>query len=386
MAERKAGNWLHGFNLYTQESEAPDRFILWAGMSAVAAATQRQVYIKWAYRKWYTNLYVMLVGPTGSRKTTAMLFAKDILQSCNIAMSSESLSKEALIEQMVERNKLKIPKRSALTVFVSEFMTFYQISGPAMIEFLTDIWDSPDKWEYATKKRGVERIQNAFLNMLGATTPSWIAETFTASFVDHGFVGRNLFICEDGPRFRKARPKVTKEMEEMYLALIEDLTHLTKVQGEFQWSKEAEKYFDHYYEQEYPKEKIDYRLSGYLERKPTHLLKVAMVLALTERDDLILREKDLTTAKMLLEDLEPRMLKAFSAVGKNPYASDLERILHDIILEGGITDQELRKRNFHAMEKMKLDEQLENLKLMGLIRASMKNGRLCWVATGDGMK
>lgn len=385
MAERKAGNWLRGFEFYTKESEAPDSFILWAGLSAIAGATQRQVYINWAYRKWYTNMYLMLVGPSGSRKSTALFFSKDLIRAVGVPISSDVLSKEAMIEQMVERNKMKKPPRSALTISVSEFMTFFQVSGLPMIEFLTDVWDSQDKWEYATKKRGTEIVNNIFLNMQGATTPSWIAETFTSAFVEHGFVGRTIFVAEEEKRFYKARPQVSQEMKQMYVNLLEDLSHIATIKGEFQWSKEAEEYFDHYYEKEYPKEEIDYRLQSYLERKPTHILKTAMILALSQSDELVLREKHLAMSRALLEQLEPKMVKAFSAVGRNIHAQDLVRMVSDISKNGGMTEEELRKRNMHAMDKQRLDQEIENMLAMGLIKMTIVGGKRAYKTTGKAL-
>ena len=377
--ERKAGNWVRGFLFYTQESEAPTRFLFWVALSAIAAATQRQVHISWVYRKWYPNMYVMLVGPTGSRKSTALYFGRDLIHAVGIPISSDALSKEAMVEQMVERNKMKKPPRSALTVTVSEFMTFFATSGLSMIEFLTDVWDCHDKWEYATKKRGTEVVNNIFLNMLGATTPSWISETFTSAFTDHGFTGRTVFVSEDGPRFHKSRPTTTPEMKQMYLWLIQDLAHIATLQGEFKWTDEGAAWFDNWYDNIYPLMKIDYRLKGYLERKPTHLLKVAMLLALSDEDTLELRPEHFETALSLLEDLEPNMIRAFSSVGKNLFAADLERMLEDIRREGGMSDAEVRRRNYHAMDKIKLEEQIEQLKMMKSIAIVMRKGEIWYV-------
>lgn len=376
---RKAGNWLRGFQFYTKESEAPDSFLLWAGITAVAGATQRQVWTRWVYRRWFPNTYLMLVGPTGSRKSSALFFARDMMKATNIPLSSDALTKEAIIEQMVERNKTRLPKRSALTICVSEFMTFFGNTGLPMLEFLTDVYDCHDKWEYATRKRGVEPVDNVFLNLLGATTPSWLSETFTPAFTDHGFVGRTVFVAEDGPRFRKSRPKETREMQDMYVALLEDLARIATLKGEFQWSQEGEEYFDNYYDNEYPLEKIDYRLSGYLERKPAHILKTAMVLAIADSDSLVLTSQHFATARQLLEQLEPKMVKAFRTIGRNIHAQDLERIYADILTSGGMSDAQIRERHAHNLDKQRMEEQIESLKLMGRIGVTIKNGSLFYI-------
>lgn len=380
MAERKLSNWLHGFLEYTKESEAPDNYLLWTAISTLAGATQRQISTKWGYLTIYPNMYTMLVGPPGFRKSTALSFGRGLLRAIGVPMSSESMSKEAMITQMVERNKMKKPPRSALTVLSSDFMTFMQTSGPSMIEFLTDIYDSPDKWEYTTKQRGSEVVKNGFVNLLAATTPGWISDTFSISFIEQGFASRCLFIYEDKLRFLRAFPKVTPEMEEVYLALIEDLQYINKLKGVIPWTQAGHDWFENWYEKEHPKELLDYRLSGYLRRKPTHVLKLAMILALSERDDKIqMDSKNISAAKRLLDFLEPKMTKTFSSVGRNPYASDMERIYEDVLENGPIQVQELRRKNRHAMDKRTFDDTMENLTLMGLLKTALVKGQLCYI-------
>lgn len=380
MAERKAGNWIRGFQYYTSESEAPNSYLTWVAISTIAGAVQRQCHVKWLYYNYFPNMYIILVGPPGrTHKSSAMWFGRNLLDQIGVPTASESGSKEALIGQMILKNKLKRRDSNPITVHSSDFMTFIQTSGPAMIEFLTDIYDCPDKWEYNTKQRGPEIIKKAYVNLLAGTTPSWIAQTFNIAFVEQGFASRTLFIYEQEPRFHKAFAEITAEMQQMYLNLVEDLVTISKIKGEFQWTKDGIEWFRHWYEKELPLEKLDFRLQGYLHRKPTHVLKLGMILCLSETDVLELNETYLKTAKLILDSIEPNMVKTFSSVGKNPFASDMERILHEIKVEGSISEQEIRRRNAGTMEKQKLEDALESLHLMGLIKTVFKEGKLFWV-------
>src|SRR5690606_13386412 len=122
-----------------------------------------------------------------------------------IPIGSEAITKEALIEQMQLR---ETEGNCALTLTLSELSTFIAPSGPAMVEFLTDIYDSPDKWTYTTRKHGDQDLPNAFLNLLAGTTPGWISQSFDSTFVEQGLASRTLFIFEDRPRFRRAFAQV----------------------------------------------------------------------------------------------------------------------------------------------------------------------------------
>ena len=66
-------DWLTAFCDYAQHGEAPRRMYFWAGVSAVAGALRRKVWIDEAYFKWYCNMYIVFVAPPGivSKSTTA---------------------------------------------------------------------------------------------------------------------------------------------------------------------------------------------------------------------------------------------------------------------------------------------------------------------------
>jgi hypothetical protein len=65
---RKFPSWLQALSLYAEETEAPRQFWTWAGISTIASALQRKVWLPFGFEKLYPNLYVILVGPPASRK------------------------------------------------------------------------------------------------------------------------------------------------------------------------------------------------------------------------------------------------------------------------------------------------------------------------------
>lgn len=374
---RQLENWIKGFSFFTSESEAPDSYLFWTAMSTIAGAIQRRVHVRWIYYDFYPNMYIVLVGPPARvHKSSVIAFGRNFLREIGVATASEAITKEALIDQMDKRST---EFASALTVLSSELETFISPSGEKMIGFLTDIFDSPDIWEYTTKGGGTKIIKKPYLNLLAGTTPSWIATSFDISFVEQGMASRTLFIFENKPRFHKAFANITPEMWEMRDKLAMDLEHISQLEGEFEWTEDAIEWFTDWYENHLPQEKLDYRLEGYLGRKPTHLLKVAMVLSLAARDELVLDSQILQLAKAQLDLLESSMVKTFSAVGRNPYASDLERIFNEILLEGGMTKAEIMQRNAHAMQKAVLEETLETLILMGVVRQEVNRGHVTYL-------
>ena len=55
--------WLLGYREYTAQSEAPEPFHLWTGMSVLSAALRSHVWTIQASYVVYPNLYLALVPP-----------------------------------------------------------------------------------------------------------------------------------------------------------------------------------------------------------------------------------------------------------------------------------------------------------------------------------
>lgn len=378
------GNWLKGWQFWLQNSEAPDSYIQWAGLSAIAGATMRRVHTEWVYETLYPNQYIILVGPAGLvHKSATIMQVRKMLRLVGVPLTSESLTKEALIAQMSKRGD---GITSALTALPDEFSDFVRPSGPPMLEFLTSIFNSPDEWEYTTRSRDTESISRPFLNLLAGTTERWIANEFDITFTEQGFASRTLFVHETEPRFRKARAKKTPEMYKMYDCLIEDLLMINSLEGEFSWDPRAEDWFVDWYEQKLQDELrgIDPKLKSYVARKPTHTLKLAMLISLMQKDELVLTLDDMRTAKLALDALEPSMAATFNAVGRNIYAGDMRQIYADILASGGMDYATILERYSSAMPRADLDDQLETLQLIRYIHKESKGTTIRYVANSKG--
>lgn len=370
MPSRELSNWIEGFMYYSSESEAPESYLYWSALNVISAATQRRVWTEWAYYKVYPNLYVMLVGPAGNRKNAAIRFARDFLRDVKVSLASSSVSREALGDQMKA-------KGGAVAITNNEFASFVRTSGDSMVEFLTDIFDCDDLFEHSTRGSGVVKIENAFLTMLAGAVPDWIANTFDVTFVESGFASRTIFINENTVRFRNPRPQITSEMMRMRESLVRDLEDMMTAHGCFEWTEEAGIWFDTWYTGPYDKEKLGHKLQGFKSRKPLHIIKVAMLLSLNESNSLIIEARHLQEAKKQVELIQPKMEEAFSAVGRNPFASNLERIAFEIKTRGQMEKGEIVEAMYHDIpNKQILDEILENLQLMGKIRAERLGGKI----------
>jgi len=284
----------------------------------------------------YPNLYVILVGPPGLvKKTTAITIAKGLLYELKtIPFSGECTSKEKLVIDMAEteRQVADLPddyaaKRtySPLTVMASELSEFFQLSGDGMVGFLTDIFDINFPYTHKTKNKGSVIINGPYLNLLAGTTPSWMTSYLRDDIITGGFTRRCLFVYEAENACRIALPVVTARQREAWKRLFVTSERITHLKGPFVWDSEALKYYVNWYEtRTIP---VDPCTVGYYGTKYVPLLKLTMLHAISEREELIIRLEDLEAALAYLEIVEVNLPKVFEGLGRNELAGCATRVL-----------------------------------------------------------
>jgi hypothetical protein len=368
MSDRLLPDWITAYMAYTAQSRAPDEYHLWTALSAIAGAIRRKAFFDMDYFLLYPNLYVVLVGPPGRcKKSTAMRIGRGMLaQVPGVFFSTDSITRERLIQDLTQS---LADGHSSMTAYSSEFASLLTSSGMDMVVFLTDIYDSPDEWSHKTKMGGTNKIKAPYLNMEGATTPDWIARSLPLDTVGIGLTARIIFVYQDTPRIREPFPKLTKEQKELREILIKDLTKISLISGQYTFDKDG---LDYYTAWDLADQKRDMtgdpRLSGYFERKGMHLLKVAMLVAASQRDDLVLTKPDLERAIELLGHIEPMMTKTFEAVGKNPLTLDLAQVAAVVLAKPGVDYGDLLRMFKHSLRKEEMDEVLSTLQMMGYVR------------------
>lgn len=360
---RLLDNWLDAYMVYTAESMSPDEYHVWMAVSSIAAALRRKVFFRMPYFILYPNLYCVLVGPPGRcKKSTAMRMGREIAALVpGVEFSVDSTTRERLIQNMSQSYK---DGMSPLTVHSTEFATFLTSSGMDMVNFLTDVYDSPTEWTHQTKGGGTNKIKAPFLNLVGATTPDWIARAMPLDTIGVGFTSRVLFIYQDTPRIRDPFAELSPEQLLLKEMLAKDLAEIAQLQGQYQFNPDAKELYREWDKahQANPNPTGDPRLSGYYERKPMHLIKTCMIVAASRRDDLTITEDDYVSALKLLDRAESLMPKVFSSLGRNPLYADQEQTFAAFIQNPeGFTKGELLDRFGYNLRKEELEEIIETL-------------------------
>ncbi len=362
--KRKCTNWLLTFRDWTMpRSEAKESFIFWTGLFTLASAIRRKVFIpKTVLGSWEVApyLYIMFVAPAGkARKTTTLSYSDDLLlQELGIKKASASMTVQVLMKRLSDS-----PDNS-LSIQIKEFGTFYNQSKEMMIDFLTALFDGVKRHDSDTLSRGVEFAERPCINLIAATTPVWIAENLSENAVGGGFASRVIFIFEDTVRrrrlfYHRGKDKIDPDkMKALHADLLMDLVHISQnIDGEFKLTDEAEAFAEDWYIKYADNPTVsDPRLTGYNERKPAYMLKLAMLCHLAYSDELLINKGDVQQALALLKNVEGKMLRTFQAIGKNPHTLDLETIVEYVNEVGEIAPDKLKKHFQHVATPRMLDE------------------------------
>lgn len=377
---RKLANWLQAYGEYTSESESPPEFHLWTGIYTLAGAMQRKIYIPTLYFTVHTNLYIILVSNAGrGKKTTAMSIGKHMLADVDgIAFAADSTSVAAFVKQLSD---LKDRPHQSLNSFTSELGTLLKTGDSDMINFLTDIFDGNPDWNKQTIGRGKEQIKRPWLNLMAATTPNWLGDNLSLLAVGGGLMARTILVYSNVRLLKNGLPELNPALVKLHEDLVEDLAHIATLEGVFKFSPQGETYYKEWYldERRFPAFN-DERLAGYFDRKHIHLLKVAMAVSMSYKDELLLERSDLEIALTILDAAEPGMYKAMATVGKNTQSTTTERVLGQVTGTGdaGMTFADILRTNIHDVDMEDLNKIIANLSAMGDIQ---RNSAGRYVAT-----
>ena len=340
MNDRHLDDWLDSYMIYTHNSEPPNTFRKWTAISCIASCLQRKCYTQWE-KTVYPNLYIVLCGPSGCRKGTAMGPGADLLHRMgeSIEMSPDSVTREQLIRRLKSASGsislpggLPSPPAASLTIFSEELTVFLGYNNLTLMADLCNWYDCPNKWDYETKGQGKDNIVNIWVNLIGATTPRLLQTTLPQDSIGGGLTARIIFIMETHKQKTVSRPFMTEDEVIMGEDLLHDLNSILMMHGEFIPTPEfLDMYDDWYINKASLADFHDYRFEGYVSRRATHLRKLSMVFSASRDGDMFLRPVDFTRALSELENAEIKMRGIFIGMGQSDLSSINQAVIADII-------------------------------------------------------
>ena len=388
MTTRIHEDWLQAFLAYTSFGEAPKHMYFWAGVSAVAGALRRRVWIDQAYFKWYANFYICLVAPPGivSKSTTAGVALNLLRRVPGIKFGPDVVTWPALVSafaastEAFEWNGMLYPM-SALTLESSEFGNLLNPQDKQMVDLLVSLWDGKQgEFSKVTKNSGSDTVENPWINLIACTTPSWIAGNFPEYMVGGGFTSRTIFVYADTKEKYVAYPglRVPSNLTQQEDALVHDLEQISMLAGEYKLSSDAVGWGEDWYKKHYSQRAANLdpeRFGGYIARKQTHIHKLAMILSAAQGASMIITPEHLHTANSMVTDLEPDMQFVFSKIGRSDASLHAERLITFVQSRGSVPFAEAYRHvhsHFHSMRDF--EDVISGIVRAGFLKLSTVNG------------
>jgi len=380
---RHLDDWLEGYAKFTSNSEPPELFHIWTALSVLAASLQRKCSLPWGTLTFYPNLYVVLIAPSGkARKGTAMGPGMDLLEDLGIKMAAESTTRESLIRELKNSNDTivtpdgKTEFHASLTIYSQELTVFLGYQNRQLMSDLTDWYDCRKRWTYRTKNMGTDDIIGIWVNLIGATTPELIQSSMALDAIGGGLTSRMVFVFEHKKRKITPVPFLSKEEVELRELLLRDLERIHMIQGKFKVTDAfLNMWIDWYTAQENNPPFDDDRFNGYFERRPTHVMKMSMILSASRSDELIIEKEDLERAINILTATEVKMPYTFSGVGRSDDADVVNRIMTEIGVQKTCTFAHLMGRFYRDVDKDRLNQILQSLESMKFASIGFKDGQ-----------
>lgn len=317
----------------------------------------------------------MLVAPPAGRKGDPISLAKQMLEELKLAVSVDSTSKRALTKELEEISKTQTfyhnsrPRPQASMAIISkELSSLLAVDLKNMIEVLTDLFDSHDKWTYKTSSQGGDSIPGVCVSCFVATTPTWLSLNLPAEAIGGGYTSRNIIVYEEKNYKDVAIPPIPDIR--IYTALLNDLNHIASIVGEFRWAEDGEAYFRNWY----PKLKLlkqqikDDRIHPYLGRLHVIAIKVAMALRVSYSDDLLITKFDIARSIDLLVGIAKTSGDALGGVGSSKFGPLKEKIRMQIRSAGKVTEAQLIEWNYRDLEPDTFDNVITMLVRGGKIK------------------
>lgn len=343
---------------YTSKTECPTFFHRWTAVTALSAYLGRQIHFNHGHFTLYPNLYTMLIGSPGTKKSSAIKIGAKLFKQAgyntfapkktrqekylldlaeqsarldvaagNVDMGLDILDQNLFGESGEEDADSYIGKPAAESfIAADEFNNFIGIGNMDFISILGELWDFEGVFDYKLKNSKSVFIPNPTITILGGNTPTGFAQAFPVDSLGQGFFSRLLMIYGEPNGVKYTFPPIPDaDLQADLIVLLHEIKE--SVKGEITMTDDAMQLLDDIYK---GWEGIDdVRFEHYANRRLTHLLKLCLVITASRLGTQITL-KDVIYSNTLLTHTENLMPKALGEFGKSKHSAVANRVM-DVI-------------------------------------------------------
>lgn len=338
---------------YACDGFVPDRFHHWVGRSILAAAVERKVTLKQGRIHHCPNIYVMLVAHPAVGKSTAIEAGTDLFEKVrevhnpNLKIIPNQATEPALIDLMKITERIQLtptllyPHSSAYFYASEASASALQNTCGDFVAAMTAFYDCP-KW-FRKKLKGEQHaveIENSCMNLLAGATFNYLKTLVNEQSVLGGFSSRLIYVVAPERKIRETKWGQSREFDsELGRKLVDDLYQINQLKGPMKPTQG----FMSAYEAWQPKfdryliELKSERLEAIMSRKGTNLIKLSMILSISESDSLVVEERHFERALEIIEDAyqdNPSIISA-AAIADKASQAGITQFMAQILKKSG---------------------------------------------------
>lgn len=373
-------SWLKNYLSITEDAEAPDSYFYWSGLCAISAVLGNRVYIDKRFYKLFPNIFVFLVSKgSGLGKGVPVNNCKVVLEAtgnCRLIVGQNSI--EGIIKELSLSHTTKsgrVIASAEATLLAGEFGSFL-LSNPKLFTDLTDLYDSQynqGNWSKRLASQDTLVLKDICLTGLFAANEVHFREALPLHALKGGFLGRTICIYES--KRRKLNDLLRSEEDEAITSnsggfkdLANYLLEISRLEGEFILTKDAVLFYREWYNNFYNLNKDLKDDTGTAERLRDNILKIAMLLALSDKPTLRIEKQHIEEAMIQCFKIYSSTMQMVMGEGKSSVALITKPVLKILFSLAGpnnepISRQRLLIRGSQTgdFDYMELDRVLEHL-------------------------
>jgi len=353
---------------YTDANEVPKTFHRWSAIATIGALLGRNICVPFGHSSIYPNIYAMLIGTPGTRKSTAIKIAKSLLPAVGYTtIAAEKTTKEKFLldlagapegeetapaDKILEQNLWggdTTEETHEIFIMADEFNDFFGNGNLEFISLLGNLWDFSGQYRNRVKNSKSVVINNPTVSILGGNTPTGFSVAFPPEVIGQGFFSRLILVYGEPSGKRIAFPKPPSL--EATSAIVTRLQQIREtVRGLATLEPTAEKLLEKIYNT-WPGFEDDVRFDSYANRRFPHLLKLCIIHA-AARCSAVISEEDVIAANTVLTHTEHLMPKALGEFGKAKHADVSHKVMSFIYSQHDTVKlKEIWKRVHSDLEK-----------------------------------
>lgn len=356
--------FIYDYAEYTKNSEAPLAYHVFCAIAGIAATVNRRVFFNMGNFRLFLPFGILILGPSGIKKTSAADIIIGIINEMQLTpVYAEKLTPEALIDAMKGGNATGLVYAPEMTVLISR-----QRYMESIIPLLTRFMDSPDIWKSGTIMRGKASLTDVAITCVMCSTLDWFIKNTPESIFGGGFIARNVMVLQEASARMIALPQPSDQR--LRERLIIQLATMHESLGEMTLSDATYATHQEWYDNDKKTRLVEHEiLETYYQRKPQHLLRIAMCLHLSTCKDMIVCLSCWERALKLLTWTERFLPSLAGKMFKTAWGEDQEVIVRKIRGVGGtIGHSDLVRKMQYKMAAAGTRNIISSLKESGIIK------------------